>query len=234
VAEPPRSTPTEDAQPGAPTGAPGRERSAIASPRPSQRGRPRGSTRERILDVALELFTEQGYEQTSLREIAERLGVTKAALYFHFERKEDILFELHMRLHALGRDGLDRLASLDNDRQRADAWPTILDHFIQQLVDNRDLIVFHVRNWHALRQMEHDERNDAENEDILEQTAGLLESPEIPLAQRVRIASSIGAVLGVIAAAGYAFSDVPATELAKLLRAALADLMLIQDAPTSR
>ena len=41
--------------------------------------------------VALELFAEQGYEKTSLREIAERLGVTKAALYYHFKSKEDIV-----------------------------------------------------------------------------------------------------------------------------------------------
>ena len=40
----------------------------------------RGDTRARIQRVALELFAEQGYERTSLREIAERLGVTKAAL----------------------------------------------------------------------------------------------------------------------------------------------------------
>ena len=50
-----------------------------------------GDTRERIKQVALELFTEQGYEQTSLREIAERLGVTKAALYYHFKSKEEIV-----------------------------------------------------------------------------------------------------------------------------------------------
>ncbi len=43
------------------------------------------------MDVALELFTEQGYEGTSLREIAERLGVTKAALYYHFKSKEEIV-----------------------------------------------------------------------------------------------------------------------------------------------
>jgi len=54
-------------------------------------GRPRGDTRERIQAVALELFAEQGYEATSLREIAERLGVTKAALYYHFKSKEDIV-----------------------------------------------------------------------------------------------------------------------------------------------
>ncbi|MER5522158.1 TetR/AcrR family transcriptional regulator [Streptomyces sp. NPDC002763] len=51
----------------------------------------RGNTRQRIQDVALELFAEQGYEKTSLREIAERLDVTKAALYYHFKTKEEIL-----------------------------------------------------------------------------------------------------------------------------------------------
>jgi AcrR family transcriptional regulator len=51
-------------------------------------------TRERIQQVALELFAEQGYEKTSLREIAERLGVTKAALYYHFRSKEDIVRSL--------------------------------------------------------------------------------------------------------------------------------------------
>ncbi|MGE7435682.1 MULTISPECIES: TetR/AcrR family transcriptional regulator [Kitasatospora] len=52
---------------------------------------PRTDTRARILDVALELFSEQGYEKTSLREIADRLGVTKAALYYHFKTKDDIV-----------------------------------------------------------------------------------------------------------------------------------------------
>src|ERR1700753_1036299 len=51
----------------------------------------RGDARTRIQRVALELFAEQGYEGTSLREIAERLGVTKAALYYHFKSKEDIV-----------------------------------------------------------------------------------------------------------------------------------------------
>ncbi|MFG3707366.1 TetR/AcrR family transcriptional regulator [Micromonospora sp. NPDC047670] len=50
-----------------------------------------GGTRERIKAVALELFTEQGYEKTSLREIAERLNVTKAALYYHFKSKDEIV-----------------------------------------------------------------------------------------------------------------------------------------------
>lgn len=52
---------------------------------------PRSDTRARIIDVALELFAGQGYEKTSLREIADRLGVTKAALYYHFKTKDDIV-----------------------------------------------------------------------------------------------------------------------------------------------
>ncbi|MEV4550445.1 TetR/AcrR family transcriptional regulator [Nonomuraea wenchangensis] len=54
----------------------------------------RADTRTRIQEVALRLFTEQGYEATSLREIAEELGVTKAALYYHFKTKDDIVASL--------------------------------------------------------------------------------------------------------------------------------------------
>jgi AcrR family transcriptional regulator len=56
--------------------------------------RRRAGTREKIQEIALELFAEQGYEKTSLREIAERLGVTKAALYYHFRTKDDIVASL--------------------------------------------------------------------------------------------------------------------------------------------
>ena len=52
------------------------------------------SARARIQEVALAMFIEEGYDKTSLREIAERLGVTKAALYYHFPTKEDIVTSL--------------------------------------------------------------------------------------------------------------------------------------------
>ncbi|MFJ6392854.1 TetR/AcrR family transcriptional regulator [Streptomyces sp. NPDC091972] len=53
-----------------------------------------GTTRDRITQTALKLFTAKGYDKTSLREIAEHLGVTKAAVYYHFKTKEDILTAL--------------------------------------------------------------------------------------------------------------------------------------------
>ncbi|MEU7870699.1 helix-turn-helix domain-containing protein [Dactylosporangium sp. NPDC049140] len=50
--------------------------------------------RAEIQRVALDLFIEEGYDKTSLREIAEKLGVTKAALYYHFPTKDDIVSSL--------------------------------------------------------------------------------------------------------------------------------------------
>ena len=51
-------------------------------------------TRARAQQVALRLFTEQGYEATSLRQIADELGINKASLYYHFDGKEAIVQSL--------------------------------------------------------------------------------------------------------------------------------------------
>jgi AcrR family transcriptional regulator len=51
-------------------------------------------TRERILDEALRLFAERGYAGTSIRDLAKRLNMTSASLYYHFTSKEDILDQL--------------------------------------------------------------------------------------------------------------------------------------------
>ncbi len=48
-------------------------------------------TRDRILAVALTLFASKGYTASSVRDITERLGMTKASLYYHFSSKEHIL-----------------------------------------------------------------------------------------------------------------------------------------------
>src|ERR1700754_3557544 len=50
-----------------------------------------GPPRERIREQALALFTDRGYATASLREIADRVGVTKASLYYHYPSKQDLL-----------------------------------------------------------------------------------------------------------------------------------------------
>jgi AcrR family transcriptional regulator len=50
--------------------------------------------RERILEVATAHFVEQGYDGVSMREIAADCGITKAALYYHFDGKSELLNEV--------------------------------------------------------------------------------------------------------------------------------------------
>lgn len=48
-------------------------------------------TRERLIQVALELFSEYGYEGTSVEQIASAVGIKAPSIYAHFKGKEDIL-----------------------------------------------------------------------------------------------------------------------------------------------
>lgn len=50
--------------------------------------------RERIIEAAVELFKEKGYMGTRVQDIADKLGFTKAALYYYFRSKEEVLWEI--------------------------------------------------------------------------------------------------------------------------------------------
>ncbi len=69
------------------------------------------TTKERIFDVALDLFAQKGFDAVSMREIAEAVGIRKASLYSHFSSKDDLLerlFEYPMaRLANIGPHGTD-------------------------------------------------------------------------------------------------------------------------------
>ncbi|WP_031487409.1 TetR/AcrR family transcriptional regulator [Streptomyces bicolor] len=112
--------------------------------------RRRGNTRQRIQDVALELFAEQGYEKTSLREIAERLEVTKAALYYHFKTKEEIIVSLFEDLTKPIEDliewGRRQPHSLDTKQE-------ILRRYSQALTDAEPLFRFMQENQATVREL---------------------------------------------------------------------------------
>jgi AcrR family transcriptional regulator len=184
----------------------------------------KGSTRERILDIALELFTSQGYDKTSLREIAERLGFSKAAIYYHFASKEDIFMALHLRLHEFGREALSTLD--ENDLSPA-VWAALMDGLIEQMLEHRALFILHERNRAALEQLHH-ERHDAEHDDLDARFREALTNEKIPLRDRVRIACAFGAVLGSLVLVGNVFADVPTSTLGGLLREAVGDLLTPQ------
>ena len=52
------------------------------------------NTREKIMDVALHMFSERGYEAVSIRDICGEVGIKESTLYYHFKNKKDILDSL--------------------------------------------------------------------------------------------------------------------------------------------
>ncbi|MFN3948059.1 TetR/AcrR family transcriptional regulator [Microbacterium sp.] len=62
----------------------------VSAGSPARRGRP-GYDRDGILAVAVQLFNEQGFDATSVSDLARRLGLAKSALYHHFSSKEELL-----------------------------------------------------------------------------------------------------------------------------------------------
>ncbi len=179
------------------------------------------STRERILNVSLELFTDQGYDKTSLRQIAERLGFTKAAIYYHFASKGDILMALHMRLHEFGREALH---ALGDDSASPRLWMQLLDQLIDQMLEQRALFILHERNQAAIEAL-HRGRNEADHEDLQMRFRQALSNEELPVETRVRMSCAFGAVVGGLALSGDAFSGIPAEELGDLLRSAVHALL---------
>jgi AcrR family transcriptional regulator len=192
----------------------------------------RGATKERILDAALSLFTDVGYERTSLREVGDAVGITKAAIYFHFESKEDILLALHARKRDLGGEALRRFARPNLGSASIEEWVAVIDEFIDSVVDNRQLFLLHVRNWYAVEQLiQKDERYSSE-ESLEVQLRRVFTTARLPLGLRVRMACSIGAVMTPLLGAAESFADVPADELVQLVRAAVRDLLGASDSPS--
>lgn len=178
-------------------------------------------TRERILEVALDLFIDQGYDKTSLREIAGRLGLTKAALYYHFPSKQDILMALHLRLHDLFAESIEILGSLQSDRQ---AWPVFFNHLIDGMLANRKLFILHERNRAVFEEM-HRRGHGRPDDDLEGQFRRILADPAVTLDDKVRLASAQGALIGVLAFSGGIFREVPDDQLAMVLRKTVRDIL---------
>jgi AcrR family transcriptional regulator len=180
------------------------------------------STRERILDVALDLFSDKGYDATSLREIAERLGVTKAALYYHFASKEDILMALHMRLHEFGKEAM---ANLGDEPVSLERWAEILDGLVDQMMAQRKLFLLHERNQATFEKV-HREGHDAEHEDLQNRFRQILGDPRVTLRDRVRMAASFGVIFSGLVLASEAFTEAKDAEMLEELRQCVHNVLL--------
>ncbi|GAA5096471.1 TetR/AcrR family transcriptional regulator [Nocardia iowensis] len=92
-------------------------------------------TKLAIRDAAVKLFGAKGFEQTSLREVADAVGITKASLYYHYASKIDLL-------HAIIDPIIDHMRSvvgdLDQVPRDADGIRDVLRSYLRGMVHHRD------------------------------------------------------------------------------------------------
>jgi AcrR family transcriptional regulator len=98
-------------------------------------GRWEPNARERLVRAALDLFTEQGYDATTVTEIAGRAGLTKTTFFRHFPDKREVLFaagqEIHSRLLA------DAIAAAPDSATPLQAVTAALDALTATFTDDR-------------------------------------------------------------------------------------------------
>ncbi|GII85554.1 TetR family transcriptional regulator [Sphaerisporangium siamense] len=93
-------------------------------------------TKRRIQAAARELFARQGVQKTSLQEIANRLGITKPALYYHFSSREELVRSIVQPLVDDGEAFLTRQEALGAIEPRA-----LLEDYFDFNLRHRDVIV---------------------------------------------------------------------------------------------
>jgi AcrR family transcriptional regulator len=153
--------------------------------------RTRSDTRARIQRVALELFAEQGYDKTSLREIAERLDVTKAALYYHFKSKEDIVRSLVEDYFGQ----IDALIAWARTQPRTpETRDEILSRYVQIVADGSDAFRMLHHNQAALNSLSSAKQRGDLFRERMTGLVGALTGPQASLRERLRAAMTLGGV----------------------------------------
>lgn len=147
---------------------------------------PNDDTHARVLQVALELFAEKGFAATSTREISERLGFTKAALYYHFRTKDDLL----AALLAPAFDGLSRLVERAEPQTSPAARRAALTTYVDLVADNADVIRVLTQDPSI-----HNQPLFARRKELFERLVELLAGHKNPdAAERARVRVALGGV----------------------------------------
>jgi len=172
------------------------------------------STRERVLDVALDIFIEQGYDKASLREIAERMGFTKAALYYHFPSKADMLLALHLRMHNIIDEPISLLGA---GTVSVATWEKFLYACIDKMQGNQKLFQMHRINQASLAGVHH-EGHEGAHQELEERAMKIFSEPSLRPDERLRMAAAFAVSFITPFMAGGLFPEAGDDFLAKALR----------------
>src|ERR1700744_2609425 len=151
---------------------------------------PPEDSRARLLQAALQLFAEQGFAATSTRELSERLGFTKAALYYSFKTKDDLLA-------ALIQPALEQLTALITQtpvRASAAARREVLAAYIDLNTSHVDLLRVLTQDPSVARRPA-----SATHAALEERMLQLLAGHEAPdLAEQIRARAALAAIRGAL------------------------------------
>jgi AcrR family transcriptional regulator len=178
-------------------------------------------TRARILAVASELFTEQGYDATSLRQIADRLGFTKAALYYHFPSKEELLVALLEPAEGLIREFMGRLEAATD----VASWGAALEWIIEQMFEHLDFFKLVERNRTAVENVAKFAESTRDHREMHQRVERAVRSLATDVGEQVRMVAALGAVTGFDDWAPQLLATAPPDELRAHLVAGVRDLL---------
>lgn len=91
--------------------------------------------RNRMLRAAAQCFNLKGYSGTSLKDVADRLGLTDAALYYYVRNKEELVYLCYLRAADVGRDAMQR--AIDEGGSGFDKVARYLRYHIEIMVGDR-------------------------------------------------------------------------------------------------
>jgi AcrR family transcriptional regulator len=153
---------------------------------------PTPSTRERILAVASDLFTEQGYDGTSLREIADRMGFSKAALYYHFQSKDELLLALLEPFQELIREFVERAEAATG----IEAWADVLEWMVERAFE-MDFFTLIERNRSVIESMDIFGDRAEDHREMHRRIEAAVFSTSSDFGERVRMVAALAAVTGL-------------------------------------
>lgn len=111
---------------------------------PARRGRP-GYDQETVLRLAVDLFNTQGYDATSVGDLAKHLGLTKSAIYHHVDSKEALLAAaLDEALDGLN-DTIDRAMTQDPNHSALERLRSVVESSVGILVDHLPAVTLLLR-----------------------------------------------------------------------------------------
>lgn len=130
-----------------------------ASPIQRRAGRPRAqeresdSSRRELLSAAAELFAEQGFEATAVRQVCERAGLSKGTFYWNFESKDALFSELvEERIERPIREAIEMLREASSERDMSEE---VNRRFLEAMRGDRAAVLLDDEYWRrALRDPE--------------------------------------------------------------------------------